>query len=334
MKYDHRIGILKAIGIILVVWGHATKVFHDYVYSFHMPLFFWISGYLRFGKKDKPWNEFLEKKTKTILIPYLIFWIISMVVFRNMISIMDHHSLASITINHLKGLFLGGGYLAKYSNNFPLWFLQFFFVSNIIFEYIIRNFDKRKKIILFIVLVLITIPIQALMPERPVLHINILPAALIFMMIGYYTNYALTNKNKHLLELANNTLFNLFFIILGFAISIKYPGNISEVKSILYLIGATLTITALYNLVKLVKNYKILDYIGERTLYILGLHLLTIKLCIRMSKFIVKSIDIHNAFITAVLAVTMSLIICCSLTDIYKMIRLYIERKYLENENN
>ena len=38
------IDTLKAIGIILVVIGHNDTILTKYIYSFHMPLFFFLSG--------------------------------------------------------------------------------------------------------------------------------------------------------------------------------------------------------------------------------------------------------------------------------------------------
>lgn len=37
--------ILKGIGILLMMWCHLTQTHNQFVYSFHMPLFFLISGY-------------------------------------------------------------------------------------------------------------------------------------------------------------------------------------------------------------------------------------------------------------------------------------------------
>ena len=334
MKYNSRISVLKAIGILLVVWGHTTKLFADYVYSFHMPLFFWVAGYLRYGKKDIKWPAFLSKKTKSILLPYVVFWIISMLVFPNILLLLNHHHLEFVSLNNIKGLILGGGFLAQYSNNFALWFLQLFFIATIIFEIIVRYLNKQAKIITFIILVLITIPVQTIIPGRPVFHINILPAALIFMIIGYYTNYAINNKNKILIHLDNRKTINLFFLLLGFAISMKFPGNISEVKSIIYLIGATLTITGLYNLVKYIKNSKVLNYIGKRTLYILGLHSLFIAISLKITNYIAKTVEIENKSIIIFISVTITVLICCAITDIYKYGKQTVERKYLKYENN
>ena len=58
----------KGIGIILMVLGHIGLGSYAYssIYSFHMPLFFFISGLL-FSAPDK---RKLVKRCKTILIPY------------------------------------------------------------------------------------------------------------------------------------------------------------------------------------------------------------------------------------------------------------------------
>lgn len=47
------VDIAKGLGIFLVVWGHClhnNNVLHDVIYLFHMPLFFFLSGF--FIKRD------------------------------------------------------------------------------------------------------------------------------------------------------------------------------------------------------------------------------------------------------------------------------------------
>lgn len=70
------IDIAKGIGIILVLIGHISlnKKINNFIYSFHMPLFFILSGYLYKNKEN-----YVKKKTKTILVPYFIVSIISFV---------------------------------------------------------------------------------------------------------------------------------------------------------------------------------------------------------------------------------------------------------------
>ena len=72
--------IAKAICIILVVIGHYIpdnspqwyRLIHDVIYTFHMPLFMFASGYVYIAtKKNIGYGSFLVKKIKRLMIPYL-----------------------------------------------------------------------------------------------------------------------------------------------------------------------------------------------------------------------------------------------------------------------
>lgn len=67
------IDIAKAICIILVVLGHYVPdnspdwyvTLHDIIYTFHMPLFMFASGYVYIAtKKDVAYGAFLWKKVR------------------------------------------------------------------------------------------------------------------------------------------------------------------------------------------------------------------------------------------------------------------------------
>ena len=68
----------KALAITFVVYGHIPAdrgdFLHNYITSFHMPLFFFISGYLT--KKEYMGRETLIKYWHTLIIPYLCYNII------------------------------------------------------------------------------------------------------------------------------------------------------------------------------------------------------------------------------------------------------------------
>jgi len=64
--------ILKGIGIIFVIIGHMTRFTsftNKAIYTFHMPLFFLVSGYF-ISFKNK-YGDFVKKKAKQLLIPYV-----------------------------------------------------------------------------------------------------------------------------------------------------------------------------------------------------------------------------------------------------------------------
>lgn len=72
------IDIAKGLGILFVMLGHCyldTKYTFWFI-SFHMPLFFFLSGYT-FRIKGK-YFSFLNKKIKSLLVPYLFFVIVTM----------------------------------------------------------------------------------------------------------------------------------------------------------------------------------------------------------------------------------------------------------------
>ncbi|HSD39953.1 MAG TPA: acyltransferase family protein [Rhodocyclaceae bacterium] len=71
----------KAIGIVLVVLGHASGVpplMAVLVYAFHMPLFFFISGYLLSeARVQEPLSQQLRRLARDLLLPYLLFFALS-----------------------------------------------------------------------------------------------------------------------------------------------------------------------------------------------------------------------------------------------------------------
>lgn len=73
LKTEHVewIDVCKGIGILTVVVGHAWTAPHTYIFWFHIPLFFFISGYLY--KPGRPAGSLLRKKAYHLLLPYLSF---------------------------------------------------------------------------------------------------------------------------------------------------------------------------------------------------------------------------------------------------------------------
>ena len=80
---DIHLDALKGLAIILVVTGHIIAFSHpgtvdksllfNLIYSFHMPLFFFISGYLVFGRFGPTTSGWIQKKFVQLIIPYTIF---------------------------------------------------------------------------------------------------------------------------------------------------------------------------------------------------------------------------------------------------------------------
>ncbi len=74
-KRDTSIDVVKGIGIILMVWGHAYGPFKHWIYLFHMAIFFIASGILWDDKKVGDigkCKEFFIRKMKTLWLPFVL----------------------------------------------------------------------------------------------------------------------------------------------------------------------------------------------------------------------------------------------------------------------
>lgn len=88
---DEYIDFLKGLAILLVVAGHSivelrqlTPLF-NFIYSFHIPLLFFLSGYIEEKTCEKYKSskfQMLLRRTKSLLIPYFI-WTILFYLLRN-----------------------------------------------------------------------------------------------------------------------------------------------------------------------------------------------------------------------------------------------------------
>lgn len=70
--------IVKGVGIILVVVGHLYWDFTRFIYLFHLPLFFFVSGYLYNEEKygDKPYLNVANRLKSSWMKYVLIFWVL------------------------------------------------------------------------------------------------------------------------------------------------------------------------------------------------------------------------------------------------------------------
>ena len=68
----------RGVGIILMVFGHSGFPIQvqKFIWSFHMPLFFFLSGMMYNSLKYSRIKELIKRVVKTLIIPYVFFSII------------------------------------------------------------------------------------------------------------------------------------------------------------------------------------------------------------------------------------------------------------------
>jgi acyltransferase len=77
---DPRIDAAKGVAIMLVVLGHAKGIpgwFTVLAYSFHVPLFFVLSGWLSHRRDAYPIRQLLDTLVRTLLVPYVVFFLLA-----------------------------------------------------------------------------------------------------------------------------------------------------------------------------------------------------------------------------------------------------------------
>ncbi|WP_368565359.1 acyltransferase family protein [Pseudoxanthomonas sp. UTMC 1351] len=77
---DPRIDAAKGVAIVLVVLGHAKGIpswFTVLAYSFHVPLFFVLSGWLSDRRDAYSLRQLLDTLVRTLLVPYVFFFLVA-----------------------------------------------------------------------------------------------------------------------------------------------------------------------------------------------------------------------------------------------------------------
>jgi polysaccharide biosynthesis protein PslL len=134
------VDIAKGIGIILVVMGHndfalISPFAHKFIYSFHMPMFFFISG--MFLKPDLPFWNFLKNRFNRVLKPFLA--ILLLIYFANLSFSKISMVIASRRL--LKAMYGSGHYI----DWVQLWFLPHLFVVSL-FAYLFFKAVKKSRL--------------------------------------------------------------------------------------------------------------------------------------------------------------------------------------------
>ncbi len=121
----------RAIGIFCVIWGHHIQnpVFH-YVYSFHIPLFFFISGVVFNCKRESSFATFTRKKIHRLVLPYFIFAAILFLKWLSLGWLSGGITSCERVIKNVIGIFYAQGGPKYMEWGIPMWFLPCLFLMN------------------------------------------------------------------------------------------------------------------------------------------------------------------------------------------------------------
>ena len=112
------IDLAKGMAIFLMVCGHTSipANLSNWIWSFHMPLFFIVSGMLFYPNRYPSFSSFVTKRCRTLLLPWIVFTIVT-------VCYSPAESLRLLSGCH---------------NLFALWFLPVIFLTELIGFYIMK----------------------------------------------------------------------------------------------------------------------------------------------------------------------------------------------------
>ncbi len=287
---------LKGLGILFVVLGHCyppQQNLTNYLYSFHIALFFVISGYLLPASPTKEsFSLFFKKRFKRLMLPYFGYgfftYIIWLFVGRNF---GVNKELAIEPLKPLLGLFYGNGFDNYLVFNITIWFLPALF-STLIIYYMISLFFKKKLRLFIAVLSLLGIGFldSKFNNFRLPWGINIGLIAVFFIYLGHNAKEVLKRIESFPSYL--NLSLSLFLLSLGYVLQILNSGvsfNSHSYGNIFYfLFSATFSILGYSILTKVLLNNKLLQFLGKNSFRILFLHILSFSVISAILKYIFK----------------------------------------------
>lgn len=290
IQKDDSITLMKALAISLMVAVHAgiANMPANFICSFHMPLFFIVSGYCFKEKYVNEFGLFIWKKIKGLYIPFVL-GVGSFILLHNFFCKIGFYTVENIPSSLVVCTYSNSEIIKKLffsiiamNNEEPLiggfWFLRSLLVASILSLIFIKIF--RNPIIVCLIFLCLSF-IMAIKPESKMLfwisH---------FFIVSFFfiSGFVWKKSNIHI---KNRRLLTLLLYIFIFIVSLYFPVSTLSYKPltipILICCGLFGTLATHCLCIVFQKNIKgrirqYFLYVVNHTLSILALHFVSFKL--------------------------------------------------------
>ena len=173
--------VAKCLGMVAIYCGHYNA--DSFVWLFHVPFFFLLSGFSESMNKETHVNANLKKYVKSLLIPYFV-----LAIFVAWVHAIEYRSTTEY-LSMLSGWLLQGAIRNVYAPAVPMWFITCLFSIKVIFI-LLKKILRFKPLLLLVSLVTYGMACWhtfGLLENGPVLPYNLDSAMLylVFYVIGY-----------------------------------------------------------------------------------------------------------------------------------------------------
>ncbi len=360
----HWIDALKGIGIILVVFAHHSLpiALDTYIFSFHMPLFFFISGFLfDFEKYAESAANFVKGRFRSLIVSYFCFALLTCLFY----FLLDTGFQPGVTnIDFFKNSASYGVYSIFYalgplvSYNPPLWFLTCLFVTELIFYLFAKKYYvEPKKLVLWLTIAgVIGYLYSVYVPFRLPWNADVALSAVVFYgagnlfrkfteqeekstanletgLIGPGTdlNLKVNSKLREGISIVKKFLPGVFILLnllyLGYLLEFPTADkiNMNVMKYGNFFSFYLLAFSGIFTFVYLFKKIgssKILEYYGRNSLIVLALHF-PLKDIMTKLVIIVLGVDAEYFYYNATFALSLTIMNLLCLIPLIFLINNY-----------
>lgn len=251
------VDVAKGITILLMVAGHTSipETTSKYIWSFHMPLFFFVSGFFYSEKKYKTFSSLFKRRLFTLLVPYVFFSVVVMLGY-----------YGTVYWNP-KELYLGW-------NGYALWFIPVLFMSEMLLYPFAKYIERPIIKITIIILMLCLSKLLAMLEIHLPFKIEAVSLSCSFLFMGYV-----------LKKITKKYLSSIWLILIAFLISVVlsqilpktdiarneigwvFPNYINAIVGIFFVMQLSRLLLSYFNL-NLINRF--LLWSGKNTLFILA----------------------------------------------------------------
>ena len=324
----------RGLAMCMIVFGHAIPggMVKQFFYSFHVPVFFFLSGLLFRGGREKSFWDFLKKEFRAVLVPYYLAALISIGIYQ----LFGKMAQASLHVSakrgsiflQLLGMLYGNCKTGYMKWNLPLWFLPCLFAVSLLGWAVDRllilpSFKKEEKQRFLCFLAFIMVGTGIVLTDF--CRIRLLPLGLetgIRMFPFFLLGMIFREEKEKLLEYGpgiKTVVLLVTFLICVYASSqnrlVLYHKD-RYGKEGLFFLGAVSGIIFVIFLGKLLEGQTWLSYIGQHTLVILLFHKFPILFCQVIFSPIGKLLKRNQTFVGVM--VSGISILCCLMLPVFK----------------
>lgn len=283
------VDVMRIFGVFAVYIGHLvpnTGRLFEFVYQYHVPLFFLISGFFSSSSLNVSFFENVRRKAKNLLLPYAVFCLMNILFLTVVHS--GYITVATIIEMFLQSIMGIRNHLFAIS----LWFFPCLFVVSVLFDLllrIIRRYAVKRFSLYALIVSVISFTVTQIWPfhnpgSSPSWFFNIDSALyyVIYYSIGSFLFKYVANATFHSLTRLKKILFVVASLLsLSFTLLVLIKGSNSLIQMLPFNIPVFLNIftpviIALpiifsnFLFAKLISNYGLFAIIGEEALIFCG----------------------------------------------------------------